>query len=203
MSEGWSVEPLCDVVNCGSYQSGSCALEKRSEIEILDALRCKYQRKVQLDTTFCRVRDYKDRFILRMLQEEARRENPSFVFFDRITESAKIIWLGKGSNKRPVGYYIYTGKCPDISKPLWRNEPPAFLQVFVIKVVRRRGLATKMFKDFVSEHSGRTIMVESPKYETRMLLEKLGYVEEEEDRTSWERYGGLTLWSLRDGNFTP
>ena len=94
----------CDEINCKNYRSGECSLTVGRPIELIDGLNCKFQKKVHLSTRVSNVRDYKDRFILRMLQDEARRENPGFRLFDSGSQRAKVFWIGAGYNQRPVGY---------------------------------------------------------------------------------------------------
>jgi len=145
----------------------------------------------------CSVRDYRDRYILAMMQKGALAENPGFRLF-KFTNKAKIIWVGGGIARVPAGYYIYSECHRGFSKLAGREVcyPRTLHQIFVVKDQRKRGLATRMVKNFVSGNRG-SIWVESPKYETRMLLEKLGFEETSKPYELWQMMDGLTKWSKR------
>ncbi len=186
----------CDEINCKNYRSGECSLTVGRPIELIDGLNCKFQKKVHLSTRVSNVRDYKDRFILRMLQDEARRENPGFRLFDSGSQRAKVFWIGAGYNQRPVGYYIY-------SVPASVLTVPVFSQVYVTRQVRKRGLATQMVEDFKREFPNVTIGVESPRFEMKGILRRLGMFQVSEDTENEDSEGTITFWAedlCNDGN---
>ena len=145
------------------------------------------------------VRDYKDRFILHMLQTEARRENPGFLFL-KPEEKAKIFWADVEGERRPVGYYVYWPSGRVFSKYAheYVQMPTTFSQVYVVPDMRRRGIATKMLQDFISKAPSGAIWVESPMAETVALLHKLGYQEPNERYEVWQMMEGLSRWVLAD-----
>ncbi len=144
-----------------------------------------------------KMRTYQDRYILALLQKEAIGENPGFQPIHEETHRAKIIWVGEGKNRQPAGYYIYCEKHFEYIKMLGREVcyPATFSQLYVSKQMRRLGLATLMVRDFIRNHGPGAVWVESPKYETRMLLGKLGYCETDRPYDLWEMVEGLSRWS--------
>lgn len=145
------------------------------------------------------VRDYKDRFILSMMQDQARGENPGFLPLKR-DEKAKMAWLADSGRHTPVGYYIYWDARRSFSRYAhgYVQMPSTFSQVYVVPGVRRRGIATRMLHDFISRGSSGALWVESPKPETVALLHKLGYHESNERYELWQMMEGLTRWVLAD-----
>jgi GNAT superfamily N-acetyltransferase len=141
------------------------------------------------------VRDYKDRFILRMLQGEARKENPGFLLLQP-AEKAKVAWADAQEGRIPVGYYVYWEPRRAFSKHShgFVQLPATFSQVFVIPGMRRRGIATRMLRDFISRAPSGAVWVESPKLETVALLHKLGYNEPDQRYELWQMMEGLSRW---------
>ena len=142
------------------------------------------------------VRDYRDKFILRSLQAEARKENPGFVWFIDGRERAKLIWSFEDGHRMPVGYYIYVEPRSDFSR--YANGivqfPKTLSQIFVQENVRRQGVATRMVRDFIVHAPPGPIWVESPKRETVALLTKLGYCEPKQKYELWQMMEGLSRW---------
>lgn len=143
-----------------------------------------------------RVRDYRDKFILRQLQMEARTENPGFLYLIEGKERAKIVWAETGEGRVPIGYYIHCGPRRGFSKHAHAvvQFPATFSQVFVRREWRRRGVAMRMMQDFIHHWGGDTIWVESPKSETKALLNKLGYYEPNIRYELWQMMEGLSRW---------
>ena len=144
-----------------------------------------------------RVHDYKDKFILRCLQEDARRENPGFLWFQEKSQTAKIAWASCGPGYEPIGYYICDKErpahVPGILGDVW--YPHSLAQIFVKPGNRGKGIGTKMVQDFLSERNECSIWVESPKYETRSILTRLGLREHERPYEVWQMMAGLTRWN--------
>ena len=145
------------------------------------------------------VRDYKDRFILRLLQTEARQENPGFLYL-KPEEKAKLVWVESGEGRMPVGYYVYWEARSMFSKydHGYVQLPAAFSQVYVVPEMRRQGIATRMLQDFIAHAPSGALWVESPKHETVALLHKLGYHEPDEKYELWQMMEGLSRWVLAD-----
>ncbi len=142
------------------------------------------------------VRDYRDRYILRALQEEAKAADPGFPLLDPSKQKAKIVWVEASELLEPAGYYIYEDGHPhrhfSALGVVW--YPTTFHQVYVRPEMRHHGVATTMFADFIAYAKDGTICVESPKNESRLLLKKLGYVETERSYQMWEMLEGLSFW---------
>ncbi len=151
-------------------------------------------RRLQLH--IARVRDYRDKFILRGLQEEARRENPGFLYLIEGKEKAKIVWARGENGMVPAGYYIYREPRREFSKHAHAvvQFPMLFSQVYVRQEFRRRHVATRMMQDFIHRSGFDTIWVESPKNETKALLNKLGYYEPHIRYELWQMMEGLSRW---------
>jgi hypothetical protein len=146
---------------------------------------------------FVKVRDYKDRAILRSLQSNARSENPGFVWYDEEKERAKLAWIRKGRNGEAVGYCISKEGRYEYSAHAKRDVyvPRYISQIFVLQGQRRRSIASMMVSDFVSEGEMGPLWVESPKQETIALLHNLGYYESRDRYQLWEMMFGLTCWN--------
>lgn len=146
---------------------------------------------------FVLVRDYKDRAILRSLQNSARKESPGFSWFDEEKDRAKIAWLRKGRNGDAVGYCIFKEGRYEFSAYAGRDiYVPRFIsQIFVKEDQRRRSIASMMVDDFVSAGGMGPLWVESPKRETIALLRNLGYHESRDRYQMWEMMFGLTCWA--------
>ena len=142
------------------------------------------------------VRDYKDKFILRFLQEESRRENPGFKLFDDSIEDARIVWVSKDGTWDPAGYFI-VGQERHMSTH-YENKmvyyPETLTQLYVRREQRRKGIGKAMLKEHISGRGHRPVWVESPKWETRAILGQLGYEETEERYEVWQMMEGLTKW---------
>jgi hypothetical protein len=152
------------------------------------------EQKLQLRIS--KVRDYRDKFILRGLQDEARLENPGFLHLIEGKEKAKIVWIKREQGLVPVGYYIYREPRREFSKYAHSvvQFPMIFSQVFVGPEFRRKHVATRMLQDFIHQSSLDTIWVESPKNETKSLLNKLGYYEPHIRYELWQMMEGLSRW---------
>lgn len=146
-----------------------------------------------------RVRDYKDRFILRYLQEEARRQSPGFAWFDDSFQDARIVWNDQGSGWEPAGYSIIARERWTVSKNERRAVlfPESLSQIYVRLSQRRKGVARAMVKDHILSRGHRPVWVESPKWETRAIMAQLGYEETEERYEVWQMMEGLTKWVRR------
>jgi len=142
------------------------------------------------------VRDYRERYILHVLQMQAIECDPGFPLFDKSLQKAKIAWTDANGLPEPVGYYLYSegrpARHPSALGTVW--YPLTFNQVFVRKEHRRKGVATAMMRDFISYSRTSSIWVESPKKETQALLRKLGYEETEHPYQMWEMREGLSCW---------
>ena len=151
---------------------------------------------IRARTRTSRVRDYKDKFILRHLQEEARRLNPGFGWFDDSIQDAWVIWSGQECGWEPAGYSIIARERWAISKNEKRAVlfPDSLSQIYVRTSQRRKGFARAMVKDHILSRGHRPIWVESPKWETRAILAQLGYEETEERYEVWQMMEGLTKW---------
>ena len=149
-----------------------------------------------LNLRLSKVRDYRDRFILRQLQEMARKENPGFLFLIEGREKAKVIWVEKDGRRVPAGYYVFCEPRREFSRYAHGHVPfPMTLsQLFVCEEFRRRGVATRMVQDFIHHSSLDAIWVESPKAETKALLNKLGYFEPNVPYELWQMMEGLSRW---------
>jgi GNAT superfamily N-acetyltransferase len=143
-----------------------------------------------------RVRDYRDKFILRGLQDEARAENPGFLYLIEGKEKAKIVWIERETGMIPAGYYIYREPRREFSKYAHSivQFPMVFSQLYVRPEYRRRKMATRLLQDFIHHSGGETIWVESPKDETKALLNKLGYHEPHIRYELWQMMEGLSRW---------
>lgn len=143
-----------------------------------------------------KVRDYRDRFILRGLQDEARVENPGFLYLIEGKEKAKIVWAKRERGMVPAGYYIYREPRREFSKYAHSmvQFPMLFSQVYVRPEFRRKRVATRLMHDFIHHSGSDTIWVESPKNETKALLNKLGYYEPHIRYELWQMMEGLSRW---------
>jgi GNAT superfamily N-acetyltransferase len=150
--------------------------------------------KLQLHIS--RVRDYRDKYILRGLQDEARLENPGFLYLIEGKEKAKIVWVRREQGMVPAGYYIYREPRREFSKYAHSivQFPMIFSQVFVREEYRRKHVATRMMHDFIHHSGFDTIWVESPKNETKALLNRLGYYEPHIRYELWQMMEGLSRW---------
>lgn len=146
-----------------------------------------------------RVRDYKDRFILRQLQEEARHQNPGFCWLESGSQNAFVIWVDQGRGWEPAGYSIIAMERWAYSKYERRPVlfPETLSQIYVRSSQRRRGFARALVKDHMLSRGHRPVWVESPKWETRAILAQLGYEETEERYEVWQMMEGLTKWVRR------
>lgn len=146
-----------------------------------------------------RVRDYKDKFILRTLQAEARKENPGFKLFDECSQDALLAWSLRDGVFEPAGYALITREFYDRRKGVEQLHwcPDTLNQLFVRKELRRNRVGTGLLTWFVNSKGKGPVWVESPKWETRAMLEKLGYKERSESYEVWQMREGLTQW-LRD-----
>jgi GNAT superfamily N-acetyltransferase len=142
------------------------------------------------------VRDYRDRFILRKLQQEALLNDPGFPLFDPKVHKAKIAWTEQGSVREAVGYYLYREGTPmrHPSAIGVVQYPRTFSQVFVVPDHRHRGIASGMVLDFIEHNGTEQVYVDSPKKETQALLKKLGYHETPRAYQMWEMLEGLSCW---------
>jgi GNAT superfamily N-acetyltransferase len=144
-----------------------------------------------------KVHDYKDRFILRSLQEEARRESPGFLWYQERAQRAKVAWVKGEGGLEPVGYYICDlqrpAHVPGIPKDIW--YPDSLAQIYVSRKHRRKGYGQNMVEDFLRERSDGPVWVESPRYETRSILNKLGLKETDGRYEIWQMMAGLTRWN--------
>ncbi|MCE5295514.1 MAG: hypothetical protein LLG16_00195 [Euryarchaeota archaeon] len=150
-----------------------------------------------LGLRFVRVRDYKDKFILRMLQEEARKENPGFKWFDDCAQDAVLTWNQRDGAMEPAGYILATREFYDRKKGSDNGHwyPYALNQLFVRKGARRNGIGTGLLSYFIKNGRGGSVWVESPKWETQAMLSKLGYKETRDRYEVWQMREGLTLWT--------
>jgi len=142
------------------------------------------------------VSDYRDRFILHKLQQEALVNDPGFPLFDPKKHKAKVAWIGKGAKREAVGYYLYREGTPmrHPSAIGVVQYPRTFSQVFVVPERRHRGIASRMVLDFVGYCGTEQVYVDSPKKETQALLKKLGYHETPRAYQLWEMLEGLSCW---------
>jgi hypothetical protein len=150
-------------------------------------------------THIVKVRDYKDKFVLRTLQDEARRETPGFKYYIEGREEALLAWSNVKEEMVPSGYVIKSLERPFRHKGEEYDQwyPETLTQLFVKKEKRRLGIGMAL----VTKHiSGRDlpIWVESPKWETRAILKRLGYEEAEERYELWQMMEGLTKWVQND-----
>jgi GNAT superfamily N-acetyltransferase len=161
----------------------------------INALVAESERSVPIKLN--KVHDYKDRFILRSLQEEARRESPGFLWYQERAQRAKIAWVKGEDGLEPVGYYICDlqrpAHVPGISNDIW--YPDSLAQIYVPKKHRRKGYGSRMVEDFLKERSEGPVWVESPRYETRSILNKLGLKETDGRYEIWQMMAGLTRWN--------
>lgn len=150
----------------------------------------------KLHLRLSKVRDYRDKFILRGLQDEARIENPGFMYLIEGKEKAKIVWVQRDRGMEPVGYYIYREPRREFSKFAHGmvSFPMLFSQVYVRPEFRRKRVATRLLQDFIHNSGFDTIWVESPKSETKALLNKLGYYEPHIRYELWQMMEGLSRW---------
>lgn len=147
-----------------------------------------------------KVRDYKDKFVLKVLQDEARRESPGFRYYTEGREQALLAWVNVKGDLVPSGYLIKSIERPFRPKEENRNLwcPETLTQLFVRKERRRLGIGMALMSKHVSGRGNGPVWVESPKWETRAILKKLGYDETEERYELWQMMEGLTKW-VRDG----
>ncbi|MFA5312484.1 MAG: hypothetical protein WC375_04075 [Methanomassiliicoccales archaeon] len=146
-----------------------------------------------------RVRDYKDKFILKMLQGEARKENPGFKWFDECSQDALLAWALREGVLEPAGYILVTREFFDRRKGTEVSHwyPVTLNQMFIRKACRRKGIGTGLLSRFISARGNGPVWVESPKWETRAILSKLGYEETSERYEVWQMREGLTYWNKR------
>jgi hypothetical protein len=151
-----------------------------------------------LRVSMSNVRDYRDRYILRELQKEARRENPGFKLLEP-GEKARIVWVQEEDGKAPAGYYVYCDRHRRHVRGLncVVDFPATFSQVFVRQDLRRLGLARRMMRDFIAHHDVDELWVESPRWETTCLLMKLGYAETSEPYRMWQMLECISRWTKR------
>jgi GNAT superfamily N-acetyltransferase len=170
-----------------SVGSGNLFTERGAAAEIGPKLR---------EQKLITVRDFKDKFILQMLQKEAMLENPGFKWFDEHLHKARILWALENGSRQPVGYYFYRVESWEDFKHVGKivDYPDTLIQLFVTKANRRKGYATLMVQDFIGNHPGPMVWVESPKRETVKLLKKLGYREGAPPYELWQMWEGLTKW---------
>lgn len=179
----------CGDVKCSTFDA---SLEAKGEARA----RPGEGQEERLHLHISKVRDYRDKFILRGLQDEARLENPGFMYLIEGKEKAKIVWARHEQGMAPVGYYIYREPRREFSKHAHSvvQFPMLFSQVFVRPGFRRRRVATRMMQDFIHHSGSDTIWVESPKNETKALLNRLGYCEPHIRYELWQMMEGLSRW---------
>jgi GNAT superfamily N-acetyltransferase len=141
------------------------------------------------------VRDYRDRYILSVLQREAIRECPGFREL-REGEMAKIIWIESEKGWIPGGYYIFSRRC---TRQIRHSDKPVVYpmtlhQIFVVPAFRGLGLGTMMLRDFIAKGNRRTVWVESPFDVTKHILTKLGFAETNKPYKLWQMMEGLSKW---------
>lgn len=146
-----------------------------------------------------RVRDYKDRFIFKSLQIEARKENPGFKWYKDRSQDAFIAWSIIDGAIEPSGYVLTTKEFFDRTRGAEHSHwyPETLNQLFVRKSFRRNGVGTALLKNHISSQDGDQIWVESPKWETRTMLTKFGYEETNDRYEIWQMREGLTRWDMR------
>ena len=114
-----------------------------------------------------------------------------------IDYKAKIAWVSCEQGYEPSGYYICDRErpahVPGILEDVW--YPHSLAQIFVKPGNRGKGIGTKMVQDFLSERNESSVWVESPKYETRSILTRLGLRENERPYEVWQMMAGLTRWN--------
>ena len=178
----------CDDVKCSTLDIG------RTRTEAGTSTSSSVEQRPQLRVS--RVRDYRDKYILRGLQDEARVENPGFMYLIEGKEKAKMVWVEKERGLEPVGYYIYREPRREFSKYAHSvvQFPMLFSQVYVRPEFRRKRVATRLVYDFINHSGSDTIWVESPKNETKALLNKLGYYEPHIRYELWQMMEGLSRW---------
>ncbi|MBC7107229.1 MAG: hypothetical protein H5T41_00310 [Methanomassiliicoccales archaeon] len=162
----------------------NCAINIDSEI-----------RARQLGIKISTVRDYRDYYVLSILQREAVRECPGFRKLED-GERAKIIWIQSEKRWIPAGYYIFSRRC---IKQVRHSERPVIYpltlhQIFVMPTYRGLGLGTMMLRDFIAQGNRRTVWIESPFDVTKHILTKLGYAETNEPYKLWQMMEGLSKW---------
>ncbi|OPY34469.1 MAG: hypothetical protein A4E32_00196 [Methanomassiliicoccales archaeon PtaU1.Bin124] len=145
------------------------------------------------------VRDYKDKFILKFLQEEARRDNPGFKQFDGSIQDARIMWVKTEGDWEPAGYVIISRErqMPSAYERRLVFYPETLTQLFVRREQRRKGVGKELLREHILGRGHRPVWVESPKWETRAILAQLGYEETEERYEVWQMMEGLTKWVRR------
>jgi GNAT superfamily N-acetyltransferase len=178
----------CDDVKCSTFGSIGARADPRAQYA--------EGQKERLQLHIAKVRDYRDKFILRGLQDEARLENPGFMYIIEGKERAKIVWTRREGGMVPIGYYIYREPRRELSK--YAHEvvqfPMLFSQVFVRHEFRRRRVATRLMQDFIHHSGSDTIWVESPLNETKALLNRLGFCEPHIRYELWQMMEGLSRW---------
>ncbi|MGD1060424.1 MAG: hypothetical protein ABR879_03090 [Methanomassiliicoccales archaeon] len=154
----------------------------------------------EVEVRLSNVRDYRDRFILRKLQEEARIADPGFPMFDPTKQKARITWCGVGAEREAIGYYLYREATPTRHPSALGvvHYPRTFSQVYVVPEHRREGVATCMMLDFMEHNGTEQVYVDSPKKETKGLLAKLGYHETSRAYQMWEMLEGLSCWEREE-----
>jgi hypothetical protein len=178
----------CDDVKCSTLDIG------RARTEAGASTSSGVEQRPQLRVS--KVRDYRDKYILRGLQDEARVENPGFMYLIEGKEKAKMVWVKKEQGLEPAGYYIYREPRREFSKYAHSvvQFPMLFSQVYVRPEYRRKRVATRLVHDFINHSGSDTIWVESPKNETKALLNKLGYYEPHIRYELWQMMEGLSRW---------
>ncbi|MEM2944507.1 MAG: hypothetical protein QXN93_03075 [Methanomassiliicoccales archaeon] len=159
---------------------------------------CWYDLNVKIsegDLRISRVHDYKDRFILQILQKEAFVECPGFKNV-KANWKSKIAWINKDNVWVPAGYYMYSEMGVQETKYSEMKVvfPLTLHQIYVIPDLRRLGICTFMMLDFISMSDSRVIWIESPFDATKHILRKLGYKETEERYELWQMMEGLSKW---------
>ena len=129
----------CGDVKCSTFDA---SLEAKGEARA----RPGEGQEERLHLHISKVRDYRDKFILRGLQDEARLENPGFMYLMEGKEKAKIVWARREQGMAPVGYYIYREPRREFSKHAHAvvQFPMLFSQVFVRPERRGAGLGTAL-----------------------------------------------------------
>ena len=184
----------CDDVKCSTLE-----IERNSGTEAAQPTSPDQAPRPQLHIS--KVRDYRDKFILRGLQDEARVENPGFLYLMEGKEKAKIVWAKLERGLVPAGYYIYREPRREFSKYAHSmvQFPLVFSQVYIRPEYRRKRVATRLMQDFIHCSGSETIWVESPKNETKALLNKLGYYEPHIRYELWQMMEGLSRWMKIEG----
>ncbi len=105
----------------------------------------------------------KERVALSILNSEAKLDDSSFMHVPKTVDS-KMLWMDGNA----VGYYTYTRT--NSNYPL-----PTLHQIFVRKENRRRGYATLMLNEFLSDFPKGNVGIESPNRDFLQVLIKVGH----------------------------